>query len=152
MALTPNIDFVTGAILTAEQQNRLPRGGMTFTAATVTDATVTAEEIQITSASFTADADRTYRLTYSEPQVISSLAGVMILRMRFTNLAGALIGQASVTVAVAQQSGVAVAVRTLPAGATVVVATAQCTAGTGQCQRSAAGIGAYLLIEDIGGT
>ena len=88
MAINPNTDFSSGAVLTAAQQNRFPRGVMAYNTATATDSSVTAEEVQITGSSFTAVANRYYRITYYEPNLISTASTGFGLRIRQTNLAG----------------------------------------------------------------
>ena len=48
MAINPNTDFSSGAVLTAAQQNRFPRGVMAYAQTTTSDATITVEEIEVT--------------------------------------------------------------------------------------------------------
>ena len=154
MAINPNTDFSSGAVLTAAQQNRFPRGIMAYNSAVATDSTVTAEEIMITGSSFTAVANRYYRVTYQEPSLASAGANaVFTLRIRLTNLAGAVQNEvrelnqsASTSI---PTSGMCQAVVTLTAGTQNFVATLQCSSGTGQAQRSGTIIG-FLLVEDIG--
>lgn len=157
MAINPNTDFSSGAVLTAAQQNRFPRGVMAYVQTTTTDATITVEEIQVTSASFTAVANRYYKITYFEPQLTTpAVAGAFIVgRIRLTNLAGTGLQSAIV------QNAPATAVNstmncvwtgTLTAGSTVIVASLACAAGTGQATRTAASPSsvAFILVEDIG--
>lgn len=152
----PNTNFSAGAVYTAAQANRFPRGIMAYNAVTTSDATVTAEELMIAGSSFTAVANRYYRITYLEPSMASTVgSAVFTMRIRQTNLAGAIQNEvrvlnpsASVSI---PTSGICQAVVTLAAGATTMVATLACTAGTGQAQRSGSII-AFLLVEDIGPT
>ena len=67
MAITPNTDFTSGQILTAQQQNNFPRGvmgraiatsSMSFNSATPTDFTGL-------SATFTAVANRYYKVSFN---------------------------------------------------------------------------------------
>lgn len=153
MAISPNTDFTTGAVFTADQANRFPRGVVAYTDIAGDDFTITTEEVQITGLSFTAVANRYYKVTYYEPNVASSTAsGYVIARLRLTNISGA-IKQACVVQL--PTSGISNAffnlqfVGTLSAGTTNFVATAQSSAGTAALDRSTSSP-AFLLVEDIG--
>jgi hypothetical protein len=150
MAISPNTDFTSGQILTAAQQNNFPRGVMAYNQVIVTDSTITAtEEVQITSSSFTAVANRYYRITYYEPQLQHTTQSYIVARIRKTNLAGTELERCITTVPTALYAFTnVVAVTTFTAGATVVVATLESTA-TGNAGRAAT-YPAYLLVEDIG--
>lgn len=154
MAISPNDNFSAGQILTAQECNNWPRGIMAYNEVAVNDTTVTAEEVMITGSSFTAVANRYYRVTYLEPSVASAGANaVFTLRIRLTNLAGAIQNEVrelnqSASVAI-PTSGMCQAIVTLTAGTQNFVATLQCSSGTGQAQRSGTII-AFLLVEDIG--
>ena len=156
MAISPNDDFSSGQILTATECNQFPRGIMAYSSVIVNDTTVTAEEVMITGSSFTAVANRYYRITYQEPSLASAGANaVFTLRIRLTNLAGAVQNEVrelnqSASIAI-PTSGICQAVVTLTAGSQNFVATLQCSSGTGQAQRSGTIIG-FLLVEDIGPT
>ena len=154
MAINPNTDFSSGAILTAAQQNRFPRGVMARNEVTTSDLTITTEEIQITGSSFTAVANRYYRITYYEPQIgLPATAGVFVIaRIRLTNLAGTQLQLGIVQNAPAtaiNYSQPTVWVGTLTAGSTVIVGTLSCSSGTATATRSAT-IPAQLTVEDIG--
>jgi hypothetical protein len=147
----PNTAFSSGAILTADQQNRFPRGVMAYNTATASDTTITAEEVQITGSSFTAVAGRYYKVTYFEPNPTGG-TGYFGFRIRQTNLAGTQLNLAYQTAGtgIERQSHI-IWVGTFSAGTVNVVATATQTAGTGTLARSATTV-AYLLVEDIGPT
>jgi len=154
MAINPNTDFTAGAILTAAQQNRFPRGVMAYNASTTTDSTITAEEIQITSSSFTAVANRYYRITYYEPQIATPVTvGTFIVgRIRLTNLAGTQYASGivqNIAAAANNYTLITSAVTTFSAGSVVIVASLSCSGAAGSATRSATNP-AYLLIEDIG--
>jgi hypothetical protein len=149
MAINPNTDFSSGAVLTAAQQNRFPRGVMAFNSATAADTTVTAEEVQITGSSFTAVANRYYRITYFEPNPVNG-TGYFAFRIRQTNLAGTVLNTSYNTTGTGiDRQAMMIWVGTFSAGTVNVVATAQQTAGTGTLSRGATTV-AYLLVEDIG--
>jgi tripartite-type tricarboxylate transporter receptor subunit TctC len=149
MAINPNTDFAAGAVLTNAQQNRFPRGVMAFNTATATDSTITSEEVQITGSSFTAVANRYYKITYYEPGLGAGGSTDGNARIRLTNLAGAV--QQLQSFPVLSTGGGFVhmtAITTLSAGTTNFVATLSATANV-TATRSATRY-AFLLVEDIG--
>lgn len=149
MAINPNTDFTAGAVLTAAQQNRFPRGVMAFTAVTTSDTTITTEEVQVTGSSFTAVANRYYKVTYYEPG-ISATNTSGNARIRLTNIAGTVYQLQGFAVPSAGGGFVHMsAVTTLTAGATNFVATLSSDSGTIQATRSSTRY-AFLLVEDIG--
>ena len=152
MAISPNVDFTSGQILTATQQNQFPRGIVAIGTRTSTDSSVTVEEVQVTSSSFTAVANRYYKVTYYETELSSPSTSYMQMSIRKTNLAGALVGAGTAingNGSTSYNGGSVVVVTTFTAGATVLVATLSCNAGTGKASASA-GQPALLLVEDIG--
>ena len=150
MAINPNTQFSSGAVYTADQANRFPRGIMQYNTASSSDSSVTAEEIQITLASFTAVANRFYRISYYEPGFGSSVAAAMTMRIRLTNISGAIQQQGIVyNTGAQQQNGFIQNIVTFTAGSVVLVATLQNSAGTGSANRSGTAQ-AILLVEDIG--
>jgi hypothetical protein len=149
MAINPNTDFTTGAVLTAAQQNRFPRGIMAYNEVTVNDTSITAEEVRITGSSFTAVANRYYKVTYFEPNP-SGGTGYFTFRIRSTNLAGTQRQSSYHTAGFGiERTGLAVWVGTLSAGATNFVGTVQMSAGTGIVAAGAT-FPAFLMVEDIG--
>jgi hypothetical protein len=149
MAISPNTTFGTGAVLTSDQANRFPRGVMAFTTATASDTTITSEEVQL-GLSFTAVANRYYKITYFEPALFHSSQATATARIRLgTTIAGTL-QQSSLSFAYStSEETTCVAITTLTAGATNFVATLQSSSGTIQATRSAT-LYAFLLVEDIG--
>lgn len=149
MAINPNTDFTTGQVLTSSQANRFPRGIMAFTSVTASDPTITSEEVQITGASFTAVANRYYRITYYEPG-ISGTNTSGNARIRITNISGSVYQLQSVAIPSAGGGFVSMsAITTLTAGSTNFVATLASDSGTIQATRSSTRY-AFLLVEDIG--
>lgn len=61
MAINPNTDFSSGAVLTAAQQNRFPRGIMALT--TSTSNTITSGVLTGLTTTFTAVANRYYKVS-----------------------------------------------------------------------------------------
>jgi hypothetical protein len=149
MAINPNTDFSSGAVLTAAQQNRFPRGVMALNSATATDSSITAEEVQITGSSFTAVAGRYYRITYFEPNIVQGTS-YFTFRIRQTNLAGTVLNTSYNTAGTGiDRQAMMIWVGTFSAGTVNVVATAAQISGTGTLGRGATTV-AYLLVEDIG--
>jgi hypothetical protein len=67
MAANPNTNFSTGAVLTADQQNRFPRGVMGYVVNTSSNLTITATEADFSgmSITFTAEVGRLYRASFN---------------------------------------------------------------------------------------
>ncbi len=148
MAISPNTTFTT-AVLTSTQMNALPFGICALTTNTTTDSTITSEEVQITGSSFTAIANRYYKITYYEADANTG-NGYFTLRIRLTNISGTILQHCYEQSSASQDRfTVCMYVGTLTAGVTNVVATAAMSSGTGIMARSAS-IQAYLLVEDIG--
>ena len=131
----------------------MPWGLVVYNEVTADDLTITTEEVQITGSSFTAVANRYYKVTYYEPNLASVTATSFVnVRLRLTNISGT---QKQNAVIQLPTSGVSNAfvnlqfVGTLTAGATNFVATAQSNVGTAANDRSASAP-AFLLVEDIG--
>jgi hypothetical protein len=156
MAINPNTDFSSGAVLTAAQQNRFPRGVMALATST-TSYTLTTSEVIATgmTVTFTAVANRYYRITYYEPQAqTASFASNTQLTLRQTNATGTVLQNtvfANETNAADQSGMTVIRTMTFSAGSITVVGTAKCslTTGTPQLIRDSTRQ-AQLLIEDIG--
>jgi hypothetical protein len=153
MAINPNTDFTAGQVLTADQQNRFGRGIMAIGEATSSTATVAIETVSVTSSSFTAVANRYYKITYFEPvlQHRSGTVNQALMRIRLTNLAGAEQVFCEVKISSADNAtGICTTVKTLTAGSTVFVGTFFPTGGGSMsCFRSATAR-AQIIVEDIG--
>lgn len=151
MALNPNTDFTAGAVLTASQQNRFPRGLMALVTNDTTDATITVEEVQLI-ATFTAVANRNYRIMYTEPQLSGTTATTCTARIRQgTTTAGTVLNSNTVgiTSITLPFNSIVYSIAPIAAGSQSVVATLQYSAGTGTATRSATRL-AYLTVEDLG--
>ena len=152
MAINPNTDFTALTVLTAAQQNRFPRGVVAYAQTPTSDTTITSEEIQVTSTTFTAVANRYYRITYYEPQVSAASGSFLVQYIRKTNVAGTQYASSIFQ----QPSGQALngtlnvsAVTTFSAGSTTVVGTMASGGGTASATRAAA-YPAWICVEDIG--
>lgn len=146
MAINPNTDFTAGAVLLASQQNRFPRGVVSYVEHTA-NVGFTTETTILTATSFTAVASRYYRITFFEPSLANTAIGTSTLKIK----QGATILQQGIVANVAATTGYAGSISTIEtftAGSVAITATAQSSA-TGSAQASATSPG-YLLIEDIG--
>lgn len=158
MAINPNTDFSSGAVLTAAQQNRFPRGVMAL-ATSSTSYVLTLSTTAIAtgmSVTFTAVAGRNYKITYIEPQAgtPSSAGGFTAMTIKSgsgtgTQLSSGIIQTNSATAF--SGSVVTQYVYSGAAGSTTIVGCANASILTGapQLTRSAVTL-ASLLVEDIG--
>jgi hypothetical protein len=158
MAVSPNVDFVSGAILTASQQNKFGRGivGLSQMSANYT---LTTTNTALTTVTFTAVANRYYRVTYFEPEAQTSTvsASTTTLQIRTNATVGSGVelssGVITTSAAVKVQGAITVSyvTDTLAAGSFTVNAAARAssTTGTPLLVRSATSR-AFLLVEDLG--
>ena len=159
MAISPNTDFVSGAILTAGQQNRFPRGIIAYaTSPTAQNLAVTSTLATGMSVSFTPVVGRGYKITYYEPAVECALvAGTeSIITIKLTNAT-----TTALTVAVLQTTSAttklvsALTATTIQSFATATpvvmigAASVGITTGTPALARTATRI-ATFIVEDIG--
>jgi hypothetical protein len=158
MAITPNTDFSSGAILTAQQQNNFPRGIMAY-AESSTNYTLTTSAAVATgmTATFTAVANRYYKVTYFEPQaqLSSTATALTVLQIRLTNAAGTQLKESKFQQAYSggtfNQTMICQAITTFTAGSITVVgcALANIIAG-GPILTRAATSTAFITVEDMG--
>jgi len=147
-----NTDFTVGQILTAQQQNNFPRGLVTVTPAVSSTGTFTTIVTTITAPSFTAVANRYYRISYFEPvlQFSSGTVNTIIMTLKIGGV-DLLFNEVKISSAT-NNSGYFSTTKTLSAGATVI--TGHLTAsggGVGNAFRSATAV-AQIVIEDLGST
>ncbi len=154
MAIAPNTTFVSGAILTAAQMNALPWGIMSFVEKTTNTTPVTAETVILTLPSFTAVANRYYRVSVFFPYLEQTAGAAAVLTGRIrkgTTTAGAVIQYASnyVTGTGSDDKFMFLQwVGTLTAGAQQMVATFEASAST--TVLAATTLPVQMTIEDIG--
>ncbi len=159
MAIAPNDTFTSGQILTAAECNAFPFG-VVARAVSSTDYTLTTSAAIATgmTVTFTAIANRYYKITYMEPQCqTSSVANSDTnTQIRVTNAAGTLLNQGFVrTEGSGQDTGTItlVSTSTFTAGSVTIVGCAKTSSTTSApvLGRGAAAAGpALLLVEDIG--
>jgi hypothetical protein len=151
MAINPNTDFTAGAILTADQQNRFGRGVVAYAESITSSGAVGAEAVQLTSTSFTAVANRYYKVTYFEPKLSASLNGNQCTqRIRLTSIGGTVLQSSNMEPNSANFiMNICQVVTTFTAGATVVVGTLQ-MGGTNVFSTRSATEKGFIVVEDIG--
>ena len=156
MAIAPNTNpFISGSVLTAAQMTALPMGIYSFVEKTTTTTSVTAETVILTLPSFTAVANRYYRVSVYFPYIETTGGGAASLEAKIkkgTTTGGTQL-QTSVLYLTATTSHdtsmVVTWVGTLTAGAQQMVVTVQSSATV-----NVLGNAVYpmqMLIEDIGG-
>jgi hypothetical protein len=158
MAINPNTDFSSGAVYTADQANRFPRGVMaratsqTNYTLTTSSTTVIATGMTVT---FTAVANRYYKITYYEPQ--GQTANIVSNTQTFlkqTSVTGTVLGNNVFTNEIAAQDQdemIIIKTATFSAGSVTLVGTAACTSTSGApALIRDATREALLLVEDIG--
>jgi hypothetical protein len=153
MAINPNTNFTAGQVLTADQANRWPRGVMALDEPTA-NILFGAETVTATTATFTAVANRYYKITYFEPKMPYVQAGnSTVMRIRLTNVTGTVL---QVSTVINQDGGanafgptLCTTVVTFSAGNTVIVGTLT-SPGLAVTAERAATSPALLLVEDIG--
>ena len=151
MAVTPNDDFTAGQVLTATEANSWPRGLMAAPVTTsTTDAAITVEEVELTI-TWTAVANRNYRVMYTEPQLSGTVATTCTARLRAGSIAGTVINGSTtgITSTTLPFNSICQAVGTYSAGSQTIVATLEYSAGTGTATRSGTRL-AILTVEDLG--
>ena len=151
---TPPV-FTSGAILTAAQMNALPFGIVAQASSTTSVTGITSSEIvTLTASTFTAIANRYYRITYIEPSAEppNMIGGVITAKIRLTNATGTTLGSGLFQIGTAgltDTSICVVALATFSAGSVVVVGTGAVNAATGNYYRSATQA-ARIIVEDVG--
>ena len=149
MAINPNTDFTAGAILTAAQQNRFPRGIVSYAQSVTNSAGFTTEITTLTASAFTAVADRYYRVTYIEP-VVAYLGGtVNFIETRIKN--GATVLQVGTqTINLQRTTMVCEYVGTFSAGSVTLTGHILASGGGDAiCSRAATGP-AFIMVQDLG--
>ena len=153
MTVSPNTDFISGAVLTAAEMNKLPRGLMAdVVTSSTTDSSVTAEEVMLT-VTWTAVANRNYRIVYIEPALSGTSTTSATFRLRSGTVTGTVLNSTVVAISstLLSFSGFVESIGSIGAGSQTVVATLQYSAGTGTATRSATRV-AMLYVEDVGAT
>lgn len=128
----------------------MPWGLVALTKTNNTNFSVTTTEaVSITSASFTAVANRYYKVTYVEAIVYSSGTTAMVGATKLDTIGGTLLSQTYTnTNATASSNIITTGLFTTTAGSHVVVGTLDMDSGTGTAYR--VNLGASIFVEDVG--
>jgi hypothetical protein len=151
MAINPNVDFVAGAVLTASQQNRFGRGVMTLGPLTSNTSATTVEATR-TNVTFTAVANRYYKITWFEGNLAGGAnASLNTMRLRTTSTTGTIIGESLLFLNAGYQSpAVCSVISTFAAGSQTIYARVLTNAATATVYTASGTQPAYLTVEDIG--
>jgi hypothetical protein len=150
MAINPNTNFTAGAILTADQQNRFPRGIMALSLITA-NANIGNAESTFTSVTFTAEADRYYKITWFSGQIQNASGSVNNFYLREATATGTVIQQALQFLSAAEGHIFEMSVvKTFAAGSRSVFARFDQNAGSSTVMTSGATRPSYLMVEDVG--
>ena len=154
MAIAPNNTFVAGDVLTAAECNAFPFGVVALTTKTTNNA-ITTTETNFMTATFTAIANRYYRITYFAANSGNS-NGSGDDNITFVIRNGSTTGATQLTQAVCNiiagkniGPNTVVAVSTFAAGSQTIGQFAKITTGTGTTTATATAP-MLLLVEDIG--
>ena len=150
MAITPNTTFVSGAILTAAQQNNFPRGLMGYVSKSDANFGPFTAETDITgmSITFTGVANRLYRLSTGIVAIKNTSAGWIFITAK--DGSNAIIGQNGATQVAGGYVNLGGTYVFTATGSTTIRLTAQAENASGTVQAGAA-IRCTMTIEDIGG-
>lgn len=143
MAITPNTNFSSGQILTAQQQNNFPRGIIAVT--TSTSNALTGTTLTGLSTTFTAVAGRNYRISV----VVATSQPVAGNRLIVTFTGGSTRAIDFTTGAASFNNLFGSSVQTYSAGSTTIDVTWSQVAGV-STPFAAVGTPHQLVIEDIG--
>ena len=157
MAIAPNTTFVSGAVLTAAQQNAFGFGVVALAKSTAAYTLTTSAAISTgMTVTFTAIANRNYKITYIEPtvQTPNTISGYAVTAIKPTDAAGTtLINGILQTPVAVQLNGTItlVYIGTFTAGSTTIVGTSLASStSAGPTLARVATSPAFLLVEDIG--
>ena len=150
MAINPNVDFVSGAILTAAQQNRFPRGVMAVGNKIEVQNSISGITEIVSSGTFTAVANRYYRITFTSYNNFKQTTASVQWRIQKTNTSGTVLTRTNRTIGDFTQNGVTVVwVGTLTAGAQNVIGSISADAGVIASEPNASQP-SQIIVEDIG--
>ena len=153
MAISPNDTFTSGQILTAAECNAFPFGVVAYSESTTSQAFGVTEAL-VLSVSFTAIANRYYKITYHEPlyQMAVGAGQQTEARFRLTNVTGTILYESQYQNTNVTQAACAFTfsrITTFTAGATTVVSTGRASVAPSAAFRGATNPG-FLMVEDIG--
>jgi hypothetical protein len=150
MAINPNTDFSVGQVLTSTNANQWPRGIMALSIIT-SNVSIPNAETTYTSVTFTAVANRYYRISWFVGELDNANGHVTTFRFRETSTTGTILAQAVMFgVAGADLVLNMSSLNTFTAGSQTIFARASTPAATSTVLRASATAPAYLMVEDVG--
>jgi hypothetical protein len=152
MAISPNVNFTSGQILTATNANQWPRGIMAFASRTTNTGALSVNTVTISAVSFTAVANRYYKITYYEPQSLPGGASTFAQMdiVNGTTTAGTPLQSCSVPqISGARAGATCTYVGTFTAGTINICATGSPNGGTVNFISQSNNF-AFLMVEDLG--
>jgi hypothetical protein len=160
MAINPNTQFSSGAVYTADQANRFPRGIMGYATSDTTQNLTTTSTISTDmTVTFDAEVGRLYKVTYLEPeaQTPSVVNGETTIAIKLTDASTTALSVSAIktpSAAKLENQMTTIAIESFASAGSKVfvgVAVSSSTTGTPQLQRSATRL-AIIIVEDIGPT
>ena len=149
MAITPNTTFVSGAILTAAQQNNFPRGLMGYVSKTDGNFTFSSEvDITGMSISFTGIANRLYRISTGIVAQKTTNSGTVYITAKDTS--NNVLNQTGGAQTAGSDLNLSTNFVITATGSTTIRLTAQASSASGLVYANAF-VKATFIIEDIGG-
>ena len=153
MAINPNTDFTAGQVLTADQQNRFPRGVVGAATRSAGNLTISSPVADVTSmtTTFTADSTRLYKISWSIAGQKSAAAGrIDIFITNSSNVNFNVYSQTQPASDFYEMSGVIYTSGI--SGSKTVKMRANCTVGTATIYADGptASGSPFLIVEDIG--
>jgi len=149
MAIAPNTTFVSGAVLTAAQQNAFGFSTMAYNSTGTAATGITSIAAQITLSSFTAIANRNYKITYFEPSLVAvGSAGEATLTIK--NGATTLNQSVQATTTAYSAVGLCVHIGTFTAGSVTITGNLTNFGSTSLSASRQATRYAFVHVEDIG--
>ena len=152
MAIAPNTTFTSGSILTAAQMNALPWGIVAIGQRTSNQSLAGVEAITVTTSAFTAVANRYYKITFYEPNVVYGSGTVNYVEqlMYKTNLAGTQLQYGPFVISNQRGRGVLELTTTFAAGSTVIVGSLSPAGGGTVTATAGATFPAQIIVQDMG--
>ena len=139
MAINPNTTFTAGQILTADQQNRFPRGVIAFNQAPSANVTITTADTTFCTVTFTLATTRLVQFVGNFP-LIDNPSGTQIINVElFQSSTRVANTQLSVGTSLTQQNVTLVRSYVLAAGSYTYTLRAKVSTGTNRSNSGAAG-------------